>query len=359
MNLTAHQRRKLRISLRLISLGITAGLLFVILSDGIKELYPLINGALIGLLIALVASFFELNIYEKSIRKQRFAVVLIVRSLFYLFLIVSIIILEIGIARMLKEDLDFAGLMQNEAFNQYLFEGEFITSVFYTFAIVVIVNFSRLVSRKIGHGVLTSLITGKYYHPKEQEKVFMFLNVSSSNEIIKKIGRMRFHQFINDIVFDITVPILNNYGIIYEYVEDELVISWEMKTGIEKARAIRCFFDIKDKIHEQKEKYIKKYNVFPIFFTAVNCGKVIKGEIGFIKTEIVYHGDTMNTTSRILGACHELEKEILVSASFMDQINLPVIYQAEKCGDIKLKGKMEPLMLFSIEEVNLKSMTFR
>jgi len=356
--MSPHQKRKLRISGRLIIFGIAAGLFFVILNDGINDLYPLINGALIGFLIGIIASVFELYIYEGNLRKQPFIIILATRSVYYTILIIFIIVSEIGIARMIKDHLNLTELLYNEAFNYYLYEGEFVTTLFYTFALIIIISFSRQVSRKLGHGVLIGLITGRNYHPRELEKIFMFLNMPFSDKIIKQIGRMEFHQFINEIVYDITLPVLNNYGTIYQYVEDEMVISWKMKTGIRNTCALRCFFDIKDKIHENKEKYLKKYGVSPVINAAIHCGKVVKGEIGFVKTEIVYHGDIMNTTSRILDACARLQKDILVSASFLELITLPVIYNSAKCGDVKLKGKKKAIELYEISEIDIKSMQF-
>ena len=313
---------------------------------------------LLAFLIAVMTAIFELYIYEKKIRKQRFMIVLGTRSLFYLILILTVIVSEIGLARMIKDDLTFSQLMQNKDFNFYIFGGEFVTSVFYTFALVVVINFSRQISRKLGQGVLISFITGRYYHPVERDKIFMFLNIPSSNLIIEKIGRLKFHFFINEIVYDITTPILSNYGIIYQYVEDEIVITWKMKEGLKNAHVIRCFFDIKDRIHELKEKYILKYGVTPTFNAGLHCGKVIKGEIGYIKSEIVYHGDVLNTASRILGICHTMSREILASAQLLKYLKIPDIYKPEKCGDIKLKGKKDPMELFSIDEINIKSMTF-
>ena len=359
MFLTALQKRKLRISLKLIAFGICAGIFFVLLSDGADELYPILNGAIIGLLIAVIASIFEFYLYERSIRQHRFITVLIIRSLFYLFIILTIMVAEIGIARMIKEKISVSELLKHEAFNYYLFGGEFMSSFFYTLALVIIINFSRQISRKLGHGVITSLITGRYYHPREQEKVFMFLNIPSSQAIIDQITRMNFHLFINEIVYDITLPILSNNGIIYQYVEDEIVIVWNYNSGTVNATSIRCFFDLKDKIHEQREKYLRKYGVYPSFKAAIHCGQVVKGEIGYIKTEIVYHGDVMNTTSRILDACHKMDKEIIISNNFLEAINLPVIYESTKCGDIQLKGKKDPMELFTIEEIDIKSMAFK
>lgn len=358
MNLNARQKRKFIISLRLIAFGIFAGVLFAGLSNGIKVLYPLINGAIIGFFIAIVAAIFEFYIYEKGIQKQRFVVVLAIRTIFYFTLIITVILIEIGTARMIKEDLNFSQLLLNEKFNEYIYGGEFRNSVFYTFALSLFMNFNRQMSRKLDAELLINLITGKYYHPVECNMIFMFLNVPSSNSIIEKIGRLKFHLFINELVYDITSPILSNYGIIYQYVEDEIVITWKMKEGLKNAHAIRCFFDIKDKINALKEKYINKYGVMPNFNASIHCGKVIKGEIGYIKSEIVYHGDVLNTTSRILGACQTISKDILASAHMLKLLNLPMIYKSQKCGDISLKGKKNEMELFSIAEVDINSMTF-
>jgi adenylate cyclase len=350
MTLSELQRRKLRISLRLIAFGIGAGLFFTILSNGISDLYPLVNGVIIGLLIAVLASIFELNIYEKSIRKSRFIVILITRSFYYLVIITFIIVMEIGIARMIKEDLNLSGLLQNQDFRYYFTGGEFTASVFYTLTLVLIINFTMQISRKLGHGVMTSFITGRYYHPVVVNKIFMFINMPNSESIISKIGRMKFHSLINDIVYDITLPIISNHGIIYQYVEDEMVITWKLKEGIKNARAVRCFFDIKNTIHQQSEKYKEKYGVTLSIKAALHCGKVVKGEIGFIKSEIVYHGDVINTTSRILDACNNVENEILISAQLLSRLDLPKDFKQTECGAMKLKGKERPIRLYTIKK---------
>lgn len=358
MNLTARQKRKLKISLQLIAFGITAGLFYTALSNGLSDFYPLLNGIIIGFVLAIVAAVFELFFYEKGIRKYKFIVVLAMRSIFYFLLIITVILIEIGAARMIKDDLSFSQLLQNEKFNDYIFGGEFRNSVFYTFALSLFINFNRQMSRKLDSELLLNLITGRYYHPVERNMIFMFLNVPSSDEIIKKIGRLNFHRFINEIVYDLTSPILANHGIIYQYVEDEIVITWEMKKGLKNARVLRCFFDIKDNINQLKGKYLKKYGVLPDFNAAIHCGKVIKGEIGYIKSELVYHGDVLNTTSRILGVCQKISKEILASDKLLKLLNLPVIYKTQKCGDINLKGKKDAMGLFSIAEVENKLLIF-
>jgi adenylate cyclase len=120
---------------------------------------------------------------------------------------------------------------------------------------------------------------------------------------------------------------------------------------------IHCFFDIKDKIHQHRDRYLKKYDAIPSFNAALHCGEVAKGEIGFIKSEIVYHGDVLNSTSRILEACNHVDNELLVSSQLLNQIALPGFLQANKCGNMKLKGKRYPMELYSIQRLNDKPVT--
>ena len=123
-----------------------------------------------------------------------------------------------------------------------------------------------------------------------------------------------------------------------------------MKDGISDLNCLNCFFKILHKINFKKEKYLKKYDVFPEFKAGVHCGSVITGEIGDIKKDIVYHGDTVNTTSRIQYECNAYGKSFLISGVLLDKLNLKERFKSESMGRIKLRGKSEELELFSIEE---------
>ena len=59
-------------------------------------------------------------------------------------------------------------------------------------------------------------------------------------------------------------------------------------------------------------------------------------------------GDTMNTTARIRNACAELNQKFLMSKDFMDNSGLKE-WQGESLGVIDLKGKSDPVELFSIK----------
>jgi len=351
MALTIRQSRRLRTSGLLISAGIVLALIYTLLSDGLSELFPYINAVIIGFLLALLISYVEQYVFTGSFRRLKFLTSMFIRTVVYLSLIPLIIFLVLVLARMARDDRNFYEVWASEEFQYYLFEQDFLVGIVYALAIAFTVNFILQMSRKMGQGVLWSFITGRYYKPVQKEFIFMFLRIKHSDQIAKKIGRLKFHKFLNDFIFDITETILVHQGQIHQYVEDEIVVFWNVKNGLNNANCIRTFFDAKKCLHEQREKYYLKYEVVPQIQAAYHCGQVVQGEIGAVKSEISFYGDVMNTSSRILDHCTELDKELLLSAHLMYRMELPAIYESVVCGKIELKGKSKPLELFSIEEI--------
>ncbi|RAW02937.1 adenylate/guanylate cyclase domain-containing protein [Pseudochryseolinea flava] len=215
-------------------------------------------------------------------------------------------------------------------------------------SIVSITQLLLQFSNKFGQGAFAHIIRGKYNTPQREEKIFLFLDLNSSTQIAEQLGDEKYHALLKDFFADITNPILDNKGEIYQYVGDEVVISWDYQVGIFDNRCIRTFFDIKKCIHDNQDKYLKRYGLVPDFKGGVHSGKVIAGEVGTIKREVTYSGDVLNTTSRILSMCRQLGAEILTSASLSNALTLDKQYVAHSLGAIKLKGKEKEIVLNAI-----------
>lgn len=76
---------------------------------------------------------------------------------------------------------------------------------------------------------------------------------------------------------------------------------------------------------------------------------VTVAEIGDLKREIAYHGDVVNTASRLRSACNEFEKEILASEYVVRNINGNYNYSIKEMGEVNLKGKRNRIKVFSID----------
>ena len=108
--------------------------------------------------------------------------------------------------------------------------------------IVAVTQFMLQVNDKFGPGNLWKIFIGKYYSPKEELRVFMFLDLKSSTSIAENLGHQQYYHFLNDFYALISDPIINRSGEIYQYVGDEIVVSWTTERAIKNMNCLFCFF---------------------------------------------------------------------------------------------------------------------
>ena len=207
-----------------------------------------------------------------------------------------------------------------------------------------------LVNDKYGPGVFISFLLGRYFQPKREERIFMFLDLRSSTIIAEKLGEERYFHFLKDVFEHATPGILKAGGEIYQYVGDEIVITWKMDKGIKNVDCVNCFFEVQQDLIRKSDYYNKNYDgMVPVFKAGLHYGFVMAGEIGVVKRDIAFSGDVLNTASRIQGKCNELGVDILISDTLFDRLRLPAhTYQPKQIGNIMLRGKKEALNLYTV-----------
>ena len=216
--------------------------------------------------------------------------------------------------------------------------------------IVIITLIALLVSDKYGPGVFMSFLLGRYFHPKKEERIFMFLDLRGSTTIAEQLGEAQYFNFLKDAYRDATPAILNSKGEIYQYVGDEIVISWKKDSGTENSNSLQCFFDIQQSFLDKASYYQEKYSgMVPEFKAGLHYGFVMAGEIGVVKRDIAYSGDVLNTTARIQAKCNELGVNVLISKYLLDTLeSLPELFNPKEIGEIALRGKQESVMLYTV-----------
>ena len=179
---------------------------------------------------------------------------------------------------------------------------------------------------------------------------FLFIDVNGSTGIAETIGAVKFHELLDRFFYDLTDAILTHKGKIHKYVGDEIIISWPMdKTDpTSKPEVIDCYFAIRDKIASRQDQYRTHFGFVPTFRGAIHTGTVVTGEMGDIKREIVFLGDTVNTTARMIDAAGELDHELLVSKRALSILDLPVDITIQALGAITLRGRKEAVELSAL-----------
>ncbi|HDZ14446.1 hypothetical protein LCGC14_2019090 [marine sediment metagenome] len=225
----------------------------------------------------------------------------------------------------------------------------FIGILTYMASIILISQFFTEVRESMGTNLLRNFFVGKYYRPVEEERIFMFLDMKSSTQIAERLGHIRYFQMLQQYFSDLSGPVLDYSGLIYQYAGDEMIISWKIEKGLKDNTCIKCFFAMKEAITKKSADYKEKYGLAPQFKAGLHCGKVTAGEIGVLKKEIIFTGDVLNATARIEGLCNQFDVDILVSSVLVNQLELNDYYSLESVGINTLKGKDRQFELFTLK----------
>lgn len=222
----------------------------------------------------------------------------------------------------------------------------FLQRTFYWLLLLVLTQLYIEINEKYAPGVFKDILFGKYYMPKEESRIVLFMDLKDSTPIAEKLGNKRYFLFIRNFINLVSVAAIENYGRIYQYVGDEIVVSWPA-TPLNAQRAVKTIIHARKLIQKNSVTFRAKFNEIPVFRAGIHSGEVTVGEVGVIKKELVISGDTMNTTSRIRNASAEFGVNYVVSEDFARLAGLQPA-QYENLGDIDLKGKAVPSRLYAL-----------
>ena len=213
-----------------------------------------------------------------------------------------------------------------------------------------LVNAYFAIDRKLGPGILRNWMTGKYYNPKEEERIFMFLDLRHSTTLAERLGNVEFSAMVRDFFRDLTDPLLESRGTVSHYIGDEAVITWTPKQGIKDSNCVRLFFRMREVVAARAGYYTRRYGLVPEFKAGLHIGPVIATEVGEVKSEIVFHGDVLNTAARIQSLCAEEGCPLLLSGDLAARLRLPEPYKARSLGARRLKGKANELEIVALDD---------
>ena len=216
-------------------------------------------------------------------------------------------------------------------------------------ALTLIVSLSYAeISENIGQKVLKNFFTGKYHRPTKEERIFMFLDMKSSTTIAEHLGHVRYFEMLKEYYSDLSESIVQYGGEIYQYVGDEIIVSWKLQNRSHKNNCLHCFFAMKKALEKQVDKYQEKFDFVPIFKAGFHLGEVTTGEIGVIKKDIIFTGDVLNTTARIQGLCNDYQVDLLISDDLIKILDLDHEMQIKSLGENELRGRKENITLHTI-----------
>lgn len=360
--ISAKSKRRL---LQIIPFGIifmVFGIVYSLMEQGILGDYPTypstgnpyhfnpVSTALLTLFSGLMIGSIEVIFLNKSFRKNTFLAKIIYKTMIYMLMITAFtFIISVGEHAYELKSSPLDQRVMSYALNFFNHFAFWTIEIYITLGISFCLFYNE-VSDNIGQGVLINFFTGKYHHPIEEQRIFMFLDMKDSTTIAEALGHVRYFEMLKEYYSDLTDPIIEFGGEIYQYIGDEIVVTWKQEPGIRNNNCLHCFFAMKASLSNQSSKYKSTYGLVPTFKAGLHLGKVTTGEIGVIRREIAFTGDVLNTTARIQGLCNTYGVDLLTSERLTLALDLGSEFRSQAIEEVELRGRNEKVNLFTIEK---------
>lgn len=313
----------------------------------VKTYYLLIF--FLSIVATLLFSLIDLIFSDRLMRIFPLRFMLFLKSLLYFF---SAFILLIAAA---FPTLDFNKIHSYQDIIATLPEKDiFLLRFFLFYYVACFFNvFFRAFLKKVGEVNIQKWFFGILNKPHEDERIFMFLDLKESTTIAEKLGHKKFSHLIQDVFNEMTM--VDNYKAeIYNYLGDGAIISWSLKKGIKNENCLQAYFAFSKTLARRHRYYRRRYGIEPKFKAGIHVGKVMVLQVGQIRRDISYNGDTMNTAARIEAKCNELKQPLLISESLQKMLIKSKKFQFRSMGNIQLKGKRKEVEIFSVKEKTIK-----
>lgn len=269
--------------------------------------------------------------------KLPFAQMVATKALIHALLAVS---LSIAVLPLLAGSGYLAGI---DVLTDMLLSTNLVVSLFIIFSTTLLLQGAQQVSLWLRHENLSSLF--RESHVKEEERIFLFLDMRSSTQIAESLGAMKYSQLVQDCFADLYQAVQQTGAHIYQYVGDEAVLTWKSSPD-NFVNAVRMHFAFARQLEQNAPRYCDRFNLVPAFKGGIHHGMVVKAHVGVMHKELAYHGDVINTAARIQSKCNDLMRDLLVSDSFRER--LPQTIPCEWEGSFALRGKCANMNLYSI-----------
>lgn len=235
-----------------------------------------------------------------------------------------------------------------QAYFRFVLRADTLVGMTEALVVVAVLLFFVHLDRLLGPGVLLGLVSGRYHRPRREARIFMFLDLKGSTRLADAMDAERYFSFLHRCFCAMSEAILETGAEIYQYVGDEVVLTWTMRSGTEESNCIRVFFLVEDRLRAEREQFVRDYGVAPEFKAGVHAGEVVTAQIGELKSEIVHSGAVLNTCARIQSVCNQFGEKLLVSADLVRRLELGPQYAVVALGPVPLRGKSESVEICAL-----------
>ncbi len=313
--------------------------------DALDSLVGILSGSV---LLGIFIGYLEMFLFERLFFRSGFGLKVLAKGLIYVLgTILNLIVLSWTVATF-KYDKPFYDPQVIGDVGDFVYDFVFLSVLIYASSGLVLVVFIKEVSNSLGKGTLVNFLLGTYHNPRMEERIFMFVDMKSSTTIAEQLGHVRYFELLNDCFSDMTDSILDYKGEIYQYVGDEVIITWPLAKGVKDSQYLECIFDIKRLFQDRRDYYRENYDVVPDFKAGIHFGEVTAGEMGVVRKEVMFSGDVLNTTARLRDLCKTYDTDIIISEKLLGKVVNPDQYEIKDLGENEVRGRQERIKIAGV-----------
>ena len=298
--------------------------------------------------LGLLVGYMELNYLGRWFKRVSFLRKVLYKFLLYLLFIHLVVLLSFPLAASMEMNISVLDPAVWRRMGRYLASlTHFNTSLQLSITIVFSILYAQ-VSEVIGPATLLNYLGGTYHHPIQEERIYLFLDMRASTSITEQLGHKRYFELLRAYYADLSDAVIRCGGEIYQYVGDEMIVSWKLADGLLDNNCLRCFFTMQTDLRRRAPWYRERFGLVPEFKAGLHYGRVTTGEIGVVKKHIMFTGDVLNATARVQSLCNAFDVDLLVSFPLLEQLPLGQEYSIQFIGSPGLRGRSKPLQLYTV-----------
>ena len=301
-------------------------------------------------IVGLMVGTFEMVVLEKRFSHLSLTKKIVYKFAIYLLLTLLIISVAYPIAASIEARTPIYDPEVWLKMGRFFISATFVNTLVQLAFSLLLSVFYATVSENLGYNVLRNLVTGRYHTPTVEERIFMFLDMKDSTTIAEQLGHVRYFELLRAYYDLMSDAIINSRGEVYQYIGDEVVITWKADQGFRENNCINCFLGIKESLEHRRNNFLTKYGALPDFKAGLHVGEVTTGEVGALKREIVFTGDVLNTAARLQSLCKKYSKDLIISSEIYKNLEDLNDFEVQALGDFTLKGKSKSTGLYAIEQ---------
>jgi adenylate cyclase len=335
--MNARLERKLRLLAVVVAASVIGAVVYS-LAQGFTTATGIAVGISYGLLISAAMTGISQFVLDGPLHEWlgglSFTATLMVRSAIYAAIIVPILFFQVGNI--------IAGVPLDPSHQTFWID------ITYAVVFLILANLVIGITNIIGPRAFLNFVTGRYHSPVEENRFVLFVDIAGSTGLAERLGGVGIHRFLDRTFRLLTLSVVDYRGEVFDYVGDEIIVTWPERGGAVDCRPLRCFVAMRDELSRAASQFEREFGAAPRIRGSLHFGPVIVGEIGDVKRAIVFNGDVMNTAARLEELSRNVDGGFLASRAAMERFSSTPPFAVHDLGRLPIRGRADGIDVIGI-----------